>query len=326
MRDLRVAGARDGSAPAARPPLALPGTRLASSVVMARDRDLLPSAATGDHLASEREELRARLADFLDPILTALAFVTIGALVVEVVAAPGSDWATRASTIQNVIWVVFLLDFTVQLTLAPRKLRFLRSNWLSALAVALPALRALRVLRAARALRGFNLLRILAGANRGLRSLGRVLAGRQAGFVIAATILVAVLGSAGIWLLERDQPGANIRSYADALWWASALVTTINADRTPVSPEGRIVAIIMRLYALGISGYITAVIASYLLSERLLPGPAAEPPPAPGHALVDEIAALRREVADLRAALVAPAHEPPADGAAAPVRRADGEA
>jgi len=59
----------------------------------------------------------------------------------------------------TVIWAIFLLEFGLRLALAPDRLRFLRTNWLSVIALAAPAFRLVR---------GFRLLRF-ARAARGLR-------------------------------------------------------------------------------------------------------------------------------------------------------------
>jgi hypothetical protein len=67
------------------------------------------------------------------------------------------------------IWAAFLVDFALRLLLAPRKLAFLRRNWLLAISLAVPALRfvrALRVLQVARGARGLRLVRILAWVRR----------------------------------------------------------------------------------------------------------------------------------------------------------------
>ena len=77
-------------------------------------------------------------------------------------------------TFGTVIWVVFLLEFALRFALAPEKLPFLRREWLTVIALLVPALRlvrALRVLQAARALRGFRLVRIVGTANRGMNAL-----------------------------------------------------------------------------------------------------------------------------------------------------------
>ena len=219
-------------------------------------------------LADERESLRARLFDLLDPVLTALGLVTAVLLVVEFAAALTPRQAAWVDRAQLAIWAVFAVEFAVQFALAPDKLRYLRGHWPAALAVALPAFRAFRVLRAARALRSLRLVRLLGGANRAMGALRAMLHGRQFGYLVAMTLLVVALATAGIQALERDRPGANIRTFGDALWWAACMVTTINNEKYAVSPEGRALAVLLRIYAAAIFGLVTANIASYLVGRR----------------------------------------------------------
>jgi hypothetical protein len=72
----------------------------------------------------------------------------------------------------NIIWVMFLVEFLLRFGIAPAKLTFLQRNWLTLIALALPALRVLRITRALRLLRytrGLKLARLLTSVNRGLR-------------------------------------------------------------------------------------------------------------------------------------------------------------
>jgi hypothetical protein len=68
------------------------------------------------------------------------------------------------------------------------------------------------------------------------------------------------------------------------------LVTTINAPPAAVTPEGRVIGLLLRLFGLGLSGYITALIAARWLGT----GPS-DPGISPR-----EWAALRADVARLR--------------------------
>ncbi|MDP9372932.1 MAG: ion transporter [Chloroflexota bacterium] len=219
-------------------------------------------------LAEERESLRVELFDWLDPVMTALGLVTLVLLLVEFAAdlSPRQlAWVNRA---QQVIWAAFAVEFAVQFALAPRKLHFLRTHWLAAIAVVLPALRVFRALRAARALRSLRLVRLVGGTNRAMKALRQMLRGRQFGYLVAITLLAVAVGTVGIYFFERDQPEANIRTLGDALWWASCMVTTINNERFAVSAEGRVLAVLLRVYAAAIFGLVTANIASYFVGKR----------------------------------------------------------
>lgn len=248
---------------------------------------------------SERSELLEHLQALTEPLMVGLGLVFLVLLLIDF-ADPGlrpdqRTWLDRATA---AIWVVFLIDFTVRFVVAPAKLRYLRQNWLGAVSLALPfirplaAFRALRGLRALRAVRSLNLVRLLGGVNRGMRLLRRVTRGRQLVYVAALTLFVVLAGAAGAFYFDRGISGAPIQSFGDALWWSATLMTTVNSERYVVSPEARVIALLLRLFAVSVFGLVTAAIASYFV-DRDAEARGESPPET-------EVAALRAEMADLR--------------------------
>jgi voltage-gated potassium channel len=229
-------------------------------------------------LQFDRDE-REALSDLIDAALTGLAFVFLAVLLVEYAfhLTPGQvRWLELAGWL---IWAIFTVDFVVRLALAEDKGRFLRGNWLSGLAVLLPAFRVFRVLRALRVLRTVRLVRLVAGANRGARALGRIVGFAGAGYVVLLTALVIPLAAAGLAWLERGQGGAAIGSFGDALWWSATTVVQQGSERHPATAEGRALGVLLMTYALAVSGYITAALAALLLGRRRRDGAAPSPPP-----------------------------------------------
>ncbi|HXK34564.1 MAG TPA: ion transporter, partial [Dehalococcoidia bacterium] len=185
---------------------------------------------------TRRWRLQERLARYFDVPLTLLAFGLLALLIIEFGVQPGEPWSSRIEAANLIIWAIFAVAFAVEFAIAPRKLAYLRRNWLSALSVALPVFRVLRTFRALRALRGVRALRGLTLA-RGVTALGRArreLASYfrqyQFGYLLAVTVLVTLLAAALVYFLER---GANtsMTSFGEALWWAAAIVTTVNAQQ-----------------------------------------------------------------------------------------------
>ena len=216
------------------------------------------------------------------------------------------------STFGIVIWVVFLAEFGIRLLLAPSKLPFLRRNWLTLLSLVLPALRvfrALRFLRAARALRGIRLVRIVGTANRSMRALRTTLRRRRVGYVAGLTILIVLLGAAGMLSFEpaREVQG-GFASYGHAMWWTAMLVTSIGSDFWPTTIEGRVLALLLSIYGLAVFGYITASFASFFVGRD------AEEPSA-ALAGREDIERLAGEIRELRLQLAPrltePAERPP---------------
>ena len=266
-------------------------------------------------LAEERESLREQLFDWLDPVMTILGLVTAILLLVEFAADLSPRQAAWVGRAQQVIWAVFAVEFAVQFVLAPNKLRFLRTHWLAAISVPLPAFRAFRALRAARALRSLRLIRLIGGTNRAMKALRRILRGRQFGYLVAITVLAVAVGAVGSYFFKRDQAEASIRTFGDALWWAACMVTTINNEKYAVSPEGRVLAVLLRVYAAAIFGLVTANIASYFVGKRQEEAAAEGAVGAPdAAAMAEELRRLREEVQALTALLARGAPPEPAGG------------
>lgn len=250
--------------------------------------------STTPRLARERARLLIRFRQWMEVPLLVLGFVWLVLLVVELTS--GLD--PMLESLSTTIWIIFIVAFLVELALAPRKLAYVRSQWLTVLSLALPALRVLRVartlrvLRAARAVRGARLLRVVTGLNRGMRALGRSMGRRGFGYVSALTLIVILAGAAGMLALERDASG-GLPDYASALWFTIMLLTTIGSEYWPRTPEGRLLCLLLSLYAIGVFGYITAALASFFVDrdrEERSPDLASE----------DTVQALRMEIVALR--------------------------
>ena len=205
-------------------------------------------------------------------------------------------------TAGTAIWIIFIIEFAIRLTLAPDKSEFFKREWLTIIALIVPALRLVRVLavfRAARALRGFRLVRIVGTANRSMNALRSMLHRRQFGYVALLTLLVVTLGAAGMFNFESaDEVDGGFRSYWHALWWTGMLVASIGTSFWPVTIEGRMLSTLLALYGLAVFGYITATFASFFIGRDAeeLPLPRAERA---------ELAAIEQELRQMRVAIEA---------------------
>ena len=258
-----------------------------------------------DELHTARWELLKQVNELTERPMITLSFIWLILLIIDFTA----GLSPLLQIVSNVIWALFVLDFFLELVIAPRKLAYLRRNWLGALSLALPALLGLRILpalrlvRAARAARGLRLFRLITSLNRGMRALGTTLSRRGAGYIIALTAVITVVGAAGMAVFESPtslaaefggaaELGTGLASYGDALWWTAMIMTTMGSEYWPRTPEGRILGWLLSLYAFAVFGYITAMIASFFFgqdrgeSDQTLP--------------VEELVALRAEIGALR--------------------------
>jgi voltage-gated potassium channel len=193
------------------------------------------------------------------------------------------------------LWAVFVGDLVVRVSLSERRGRYLLSNWLDVLVVALPILRPLRAVRA--------ILLISVLTRRGQPFVrGKVVqAVTVSGIALCGIAALAVLDS------ERDAPGANITTPGDAAWWAATTVTTVGyGDKYPTTTEGRLIAVSLMVTGLALLGVVTASIASWFV-ERLSEVKEAE---NRTEVALDDVLAELAQLRQALASLTATAREP----------------
>jgi len=141
------------------------------------------------------------------------------------------------------------------------------SNRKDVLAYALalvPPVRALRVLRLLRLLR---LVRAFAGFDRVAMHIQGLARHRGLAWLLVAWPSVMAICSAFVYLAENSV-NKLLASPFDALWWGVTTLTTVGyGDTYPVTPEGRLAAMVLMLLGIGLFSAITASITSYFVSQ-----------------------------------------------------------
>lgn len=202
--------------------------------------------------------------------MAVLAAVWLALFVVELL----SGVTPLTETLGVAIWVSFAIEFAVRFFLAPVKRRFLRRNWITAVSILLPAVRVLRfarivrLLRLGRTARALRLARLLTSFNRGMRALGSTMQSRGFPYVVALTAIVLLLGAAGMFAFEHEAGREQgFATFSGSLWWTAMLLTTMGSEFWPQSPEGRLICLVLSVYAFAVFGYITATLASYFIGS-----------------------------------------------------------
>ena len=221
-----------------------------------------------DNVALERERHRllTRIDRALQKPMMVLGLVWIVLIVLDLL----GRLSPLFHQLTYVIWGLFVLQFLVELVIAPRKIRYLRRQWITALSLLAPALRVLSIFRLARTftvLRGARLVRVIGGANRGMRILGRVMDRRGFGYVMLLTLIICLAGAAGVYAFERDAANSRFDSFGTAVWWTAMTLTTMGTDHFPVTPEGRFLTLLLAIYGFAVFGYVTATVASYFVAR-----------------------------------------------------------
>ena len=250
-------------------------------------------------LNQQRREILEQLEDWLEMPMLVLSLLWLVLFLIELI------WGLSPllEAIGWAIWVIFILNFTVEFILAPRKMAYLKSNWLTVISLVLPALRVfrfvrvLRVLRTARATRGLQLFRVIARTNRGMRSLSDSLGRRGFGYIVALTLVITLVGAAGMYAFESNIPNKpGLNDYGSALWWTAMLMTTLGSEYWPQTPEGRVLCFLLSLYAFAVFGYLTAAIATFFIGRDAENDTAEIAGAKSIQALHDEITALRADI------------------------------
>lgn len=213
-------------------------------------------------------------------------------------------------------WVAFAAEYLVLLVLAPARCVYVRTHLVELMLVVLPMLRPLRVLRTTRLLRIARAGRAVAGAATAAKISHRHLATTAGLYAPAAAGLLVLAAAAFVRDAERAAPGANIKSYGDAVWWALTTITTVGyGDRYPVTITGRVIAGGLMIVGVALLGIVTASMAAAFTrwtAAELQEAADGQTSAAAGLGTVlDEVRTLRAEVAALRAELSASASSQP---------------
>jgi len=183
----------------------------------------------------------------------------------------------------TILIIVFVGDLARRLVVADDRRRYLihGRGWIDALS-AVPLLTIFRLLRVIRVIR---IMRRLGGPERSIRA---VFSNRAAGgllSVILVALLVMEFGSLAILAVERGQPGANIETAADAVWYLIVTMSTVGyGDQFPVTDAGRVIGSLIIVVGVGVFGTLTGYVAKAFLSS----GRSEDAQPMPVEPVVEE--------------------------------------
>ncbi|MGW3441226.1 potassium channel family protein [Streptomyces bacillaris] len=151
-------------------------------------------------------------------------------------------------------WLLFLADYVTRLRLSGLRSRFPRVHWLDTAVLLLPLLRPLRMVQVYQAVQRRH-------DRPRLDLYARVMA-----YAGMTAVLLGFAASLAVYHLEHRAPGASIRTFGDAVWWACATLTTVGyGDATPVTFWGRVVATGLMACGLALLGAVTGSFSSWLI-------------------------------------------------------------
>jgi voltage-gated potassium channel len=235
-----------------------------------------------------------RYRDLAEWPLMATALLFLAAYAWQVIGRVQGSGAMWLEAVMWATWGIFAVDYAANLWLAKDRWNWFVRNLHELLIVALPIFRPLRLLRLV------TLLSVLH------RTIGETLRGRVVTYVAGSAALLVFVGALAVLDVEQSAPDAKIVSFGDALWWGITTITTVGyGDMYPVTPIGRLVAAALMMSGIAVLGVVTASIASWLVQRvedtaETVAEAVEEPVRIEVAELVAEIAALRREIAELK--------------------------
>jgi voltage-gated potassium channel len=165
---------------------------------------------------------------------------------IEVLAQPQGDAAKAGWVVSTASSLLFAADYVARLSLAPNPRRWFVRHLFDLAVVKLPLLRPLRLLR----------LVVLIGALN--KAVDNAIRGRVVIYAVSGAALLVYVAALAILQAERPDPGADIKTFGQAVWWAITTVTTVGyGDLSPVTTAGRVIAALLMVGGISLVGVVT---------------------------------------------------------------------
>ncbi|MET7912178.1 potassium channel family protein [Streptomyces avermitilis] len=165
-------------------------------------------------------------------------------------------WRDLCFAVTCASWAVFVVDYAVRWRLSGQGWHFVHRNWLDTLVVLLPLLRPVRIVKT------YDMVQRRHGRPRlALQTRVMVFAGLSA-------VLLGFAGSLAVYQEERSAPHTTITTFGDSVWWACSTLSTVGyGDVVPVTPVGRLIAVVLMSCGLALLGAVTGSFSSWLLQR-----------------------------------------------------------
>ncbi|AGK97364.1 potassium channel family protein [Clostridium pasteurianum] len=170
----------------------------------------------------------------------------------------------------NVITIVFAIDYFTRLILSKNKKEFFKHNIIDLIAIIpfnsiFQVARILKITRLARLtkiFKVFRLLRVFVLLEKFKKNMDDFFKTNNFHYAVWITFTTVIIGAVGMYLAEG-------RSFTDSLWWSFVTVTTVGyGDISPSTTSGRIIAAILMLVGIGFLGILTGTISTFFIKQE----------------------------------------------------------
>lgn len=213
------------------------------------------------------EDLAKKELNLFNIIILVLSLYVLISLIVTTFFVLSDEVTVLLNYVDNLICIIFLVDFAIRFKKANNKLVFMKWGWIDLISSIpyIDFLRAGRVLRLIRLIRVFKAFKatklIFEHINKNKK---------QSALTSVALIsfLMVIFSSIAILQFEKDV-NSNIKTAEDAIWWSYVTITTVGyGDKFPITTEGRIIGAVLMTMGVGIFGTFTALVSSWFIEKK----------------------------------------------------------
>ncbi|QGQ96787.1 two pore domain potassium channel family protein [Paenibacillus psychroresistens] len=161
--------------------------------------------------------------------------------------------------VDTIVWLIFVLDVSVRFFRSESKWEYIKKHPLDIIAI-IPFD---SIFLFARFARIFRLIRLIAMASHFAKPIFSIIQTNGLHKMITFTCGLIFISAIPIYLIEP-----KINTYQDALWWSIVTATTVGyGDLSPATLAGRLIAILLMIFGIGLIGMTTGSIATYFISH-----------------------------------------------------------
>jgi voltage-gated potassium channel len=204
---------------------------------------------------------------FFNILILVLSLYVLLSLLISTVFQLSGELTILLNYIDNVICIIFLIDFSIRFKNSENKLVFMKWGWVD-LVASIPSLDFLRAGRLLRLIRLLRVFRALKSTKLIYEHINRNKKQSALTSVALISFLMVVFSSIAILQFEKDI-NSNIKTAEDAIWWSYVTITTVGyGDKFPITTEGRIIGAILMTTGVGIFGTFTALVSSWFIDKK----------------------------------------------------------
>jgi len=87
------------------------------------------------------------------------------------------------------------------------------------------------------------------------------------------SIFIITIAAASIVTYYESAHGEEFKTFWDSVWWVLVTISTVGyGDKVPITPEGRITAVVIMLFGIALLSIITATVSSVFVTRKIREG------------------------------------------------------